>query len=207
MMMSIRIKLIMFEIYFCSSMTTTSGHAFQAAGPGPGPGPENSGPGPEVRVWGPQKEVGPDLDRTLDSLLPTHISIITDLFWPPAWAVDKEISNLSLSQHFKLTVQLLPTTQILPLHQLHQLLPPPIFPSPYLQIPLTKIVSPCHLHILCLLSQIWPPSNIMMVIRHPPSSFRAPFLPQPYLLSLSNTSIPTLINAKSINAKSTMQTK
>ena len=84
MMMSIWIKLIMFEIYFCSSMTTTSGHAFQAAGPGPGPGPENSGPGPEVRVWGPQKEVGPDLDRTLDSLLPTHISIMTDLFWPPA---------------------------------------------------------------------------------------------------------------------------
>ena len=82
MMMSIRIKLIMFEIYFCSSMTTTSGHAFQAAGPGPGP--ENSGPGPEDRVRGPQKEVRPDLDRTLDSLLPPHISIITDLFWPPA---------------------------------------------------------------------------------------------------------------------------
>ena len=36
---------------------------------GPGPGPEFAGPGPEVRVQGPQKQAGPDLDRTLDSLL------------------------------------------------------------------------------------------------------------------------------------------
>ena len=36
---------------------------------GPGPGPKNSGPGPEVRVQGPQKVPGPDLDRTLDSLI------------------------------------------------------------------------------------------------------------------------------------------
>ena len=36
---------------------------------GPGPGPEFAGPGPEVRVRGPQKQAGPDLDRTLDSLL------------------------------------------------------------------------------------------------------------------------------------------
>ena len=50
-------------------MTTTFGHAFQAVGPGPGP--KNSGPGPEVRVWGPQKVPGPDLDRTLDSLTNT----------------------------------------------------------------------------------------------------------------------------------------
>ena len=47
-------------------MTTTFGHAFQPVGPGPGP--KNSGPGPEVRVRGPQKVPGPDLDRTLDSL-------------------------------------------------------------------------------------------------------------------------------------------
>ena len=47
-------------------MTTTFGHAFQPVGPGP----KNSGPGPEVRVRGPQKVPGPDLDRTLDSLGP-----------------------------------------------------------------------------------------------------------------------------------------
>ena len=46
-------------------MTTTFGHAFQPVGPGP----KNSGPGPEVRVRGPQKVPGPDLDRTLDSLI------------------------------------------------------------------------------------------------------------------------------------------
>ena len=46
-------------------MTTTFGHAFQPVGPGP----KNSGPGPEVRVRGPQKVPGPDLDRTLDSLV------------------------------------------------------------------------------------------------------------------------------------------
>ena len=36
---------------------------------GPGPCPEFAGPGPEVRVRGPQKQAGPDLDRTLDSLI------------------------------------------------------------------------------------------------------------------------------------------
>ena len=36
---------------------------------GPGPGPGFAGPGPEVRVRGPQKGAGPDLDRTLDSLI------------------------------------------------------------------------------------------------------------------------------------------
>ena len=36
---------------------------------GPGPGPRFAGPGPEVRVQGPQKGAGPDLDRTLDSLM------------------------------------------------------------------------------------------------------------------------------------------
>ena len=66
MMMSILTELIIFGIYFCSIMTTTFGHAFQAVGPGPGP--KNSGPGPEVRVRGPQKVPGPDLDWTLDSL-------------------------------------------------------------------------------------------------------------------------------------------
>ena len=37
---------------------------------GPGPGPRFAGPGPEVQVRGPQKGAGPDLDWTLDSLLP-----------------------------------------------------------------------------------------------------------------------------------------
>ena len=35
---------------------------------GPGLGPRFAGPGPEVRVRGPQKGAGPDLDWTLDSL-------------------------------------------------------------------------------------------------------------------------------------------
>ena len=49
MMMSIRTKLIMFEIYFCSSTTTTSGHAFQAAGPGPGSSKRGwTGPGQDL---------------------------------------------------------------------------------------------------------------------------------------------------------------
>ena len=56
MMMSILTELIIFGIYFCSIMTTTFGHAFQAVGP------------IQVQVWGPQKVPGPDLDRTLDSL-------------------------------------------------------------------------------------------------------------------------------------------
>ena len=65
---SILTELIIFGIYFCSIMTTTFGHAFQAVGPGPGPGPD-PGPGPiQVQVRGPQKVPGPDLDRTLDSL-------------------------------------------------------------------------------------------------------------------------------------------
>ena len=75
--MSILTELIIFGIYFCSIMTTTFGHAFQAVGPGPGP--KNSGPGPEVRVRGPQKVPGPDLDRTLDSLdVPTSIMAAVD---------------------------------------------------------------------------------------------------------------------------------
>ena len=56
MMMSILTELIIFGIYFCSIMTTTFGHAFQAVGP------------IQVQVRGPQKVPGPDLDRTLDSL-------------------------------------------------------------------------------------------------------------------------------------------
>ena len=61
MMMSILTELIIFGIYFCSIMTTTFGHAFQAVGP------------IQVQVRGPQKvpgQSGPDLDRTLDSLGP-----------------------------------------------------------------------------------------------------------------------------------------
>ena len=49
--MSIQTELIIFGIYFCSSMTTTFGHAFKAAGPGPGPGSSKRGwtrPGPDL---------------------------------------------------------------------------------------------------------------------------------------------------------------
>ena len=36
---------------------------------GPGPGPEFAGSGPEAWVQGPQKVAGPDLERTVDSLV------------------------------------------------------------------------------------------------------------------------------------------